>query len=82
VPIPKGNQIAGPTCASLALRWIREADGSRGQESIDERRTGALRYPSDLTDAEWALVVPVIRPAKHAGRPRAVDVREVLNVVF
>jgi transposase len=41
-----------------------------------------LRYPSDLTDAEWALVVPLIRPAKHGGRPRTVDVREVLNAVF
>ena len=38
-----------------------------------------LRYPSDLTDAEWALVAPLIRPAKHGGRPRTVDVREVLN---
>jgi hypothetical protein len=37
-----------------------------------------LRYPSDLTDAEWASVKPLIRPAKHGGRPRAVDVREVL----
>jgi transposase len=41
-----------------------------------------LRYPSDLTDAEWALVLPLIRPAKHGGRPRTVDVREVLNAVF
>jgi len=41
-----------------------------------------LRYPSDLTDAEWALVAPLIRPAKHGGRPRGVDVREVLNAVF
>jgi len=41
-----------------------------------------LRYPSDLTDAEWALVAPLIRPAKHGGRPRQVDVREVLNAVF
>ncbi len=41
-----------------------------------------LRYPSDLTDAEWALVAPLIRPAKRGGRPRTVDVREVLNVIF
>jgi transposase len=41
-----------------------------------------LRYPSDLTDAEWALVLPLIGPAKHGGRPRTVDVREVLNAVF
>lgn len=41
-----------------------------------------LRYPSDLTDAEWALVVPLIRPGKRGGRPRTVDVREVLNAMF
>jgi transposase len=41
-----------------------------------------LRYPSDLTDAEWALVAPLIRPAKRGGRPRRVDVREVLNAIF
>jgi transposase len=41
-----------------------------------------LRYPSDLTDDEWALVAPLIRPAKRGGRPRTVDVREVLNGVF
>ena len=41
-----------------------------------------LRYESDLTDAEWALVAPLIRPAKRGGRPRTVNVREVLNAVF
>jgi transposase len=41
-----------------------------------------LRYPSDLTDAEWALVEPLIPPAKHGGRKRSVNVREVLNGIF
>lgn len=41
-----------------------------------------LRYPSDLTDAEWALVGPLIPPARRGGRPRDVDMREVLNAVF
>jgi transposase len=45
-----------------------------------ERR--GLRYPSDLTDAEWEHVRPLIRPAKRGGRPRSVDVREVLNAIF
>ena len=38
-----------------------------------------LRYPSDLTDAEWALVAPLIRPAKRGGNKRTVNVREVVN---
>jgi len=40
-----------------------------------------LRYPSDLSAAEWALVEPMIPPAKHGGRPRDVNVREVLNAI-
>jgi transposase len=52
----------------------------------DEHRRAAdrrgLRYPSDLTDAEWALIAPMIPPAKHGGRKRSVDVREVLNGIF
>ena len=47
---------------------------NRGKYSRD-----GLRYPSDLTDAEWALVEPLIPPAKRGGRKREVDVREVLN---
>jgi transposase len=47
----------------------------------DYERAG-LRYPSDLTDAEWALVAPLIRPAKRGGRRRTVDIREVLNGIF
>lgn len=38
-----------------------------------------LRYPSDLTDAEWALIEAMIPPAKRGGRKREVDVREVVN---
>src|SRR5271157_2168007 len=39
----------------------------------------ALRYPSDLTDEEWALVEPLIPAAKRGGNRRHVDVREVVN---
>jgi transposase len=51
----------------------------------EHRRTAdrhGLRYESDLTDAEWTLVAPLIRPAKRGGRPRTVNVREVLNAIF
>jgi transposase len=41
-----------------------------------------LRYPSDLTDAEWALVELLVPPAKRGGRKREVNVREVLNAIF
>ena len=38
-----------------------------------------LRYPSDLTDAEWALIEPLIPPARRGGNKRTVDIREVAN---
>ena len=38
-----------------------------------------LRYPSDLTDAEWSLIRPLIPPAKRGGNKRTVVVREVVN---
>ncbi len=40
------------------------------------------RYPSDLTDAQWERLAPLIPPAKPSGRPRGVDMREVLNGIF
>lgn len=39
-------------------------------------------YPSDLTDGQWALVEPLLPEAKPGGRPREVDLREVLNGIF
>jgi transposase len=38
-----------------------------------------LRYPSDLTDEEWAIIAPLIPPAKRGGNKRTVVVREVVN---
>jgi transposase len=42
----------------------------------------ALRYPSDLTDDEWALVERLIPPAKRSGNRRQVDVRELMNGIM
>jgi len=41
----------------------------------------ARRYPSDLTDAQWALVEPLL-PVYPGGRPRTTSLREVLNAIF
>ena len=41
-----------------------------------------LRYPSDLTDAEWQLVEPLIPPAKSGVAARRVDRRGVVNGVM
>ena len=39
-------------------------------------------YPSDLTDAQWALIEDLIPPAKPGGRPRKVCMREVMNAIM
>jgi transposase len=55
----------------MEAMWTK---ANRGKYNRD-----GLRYPSDLTDAEWVLVEPLIPPAKRGGRKREVDVREVVN---
>jgi transposase len=40
------------------------------------------RYQTDLTDAEWSIIVPFLPPAKATGRPRAWPLREILNAIF
>jgi putative transposase len=44
--------------------------------------TARKSYPSDLTDAQWAILEPLIPAAKHGGRPREVEMREILNAMF
>ena len=41
-----------------------------------------LRYPSDLTDAEWQHIEPLIPPAKRGGGKRTVDMPDVVNGVM
>jgi transposase len=38
-----------------------------------------LRYPSDVTDEEWALIAPLIPPAKRGGNKRTAIEREIVN---
>ena len=52
----------------------------------NENRAGynrdRLRYPSDLTDEEWALIAPLIPPGKRGGGKRRVNLREVVNALM
>jgi transposase len=38
-------------------------------------------YSTDLTDAQWRRLEPLIPPAKPGGRPRDADMREVINAI-
>jgi transposase len=42
------------------------------------RREG-LRYASDMTDGEWALVAPLMPEPNRLGRPRKTDLQAVVN---
>jgi putative transposase len=39
-------------------------------------------YTSDLTDAQWVRLAPLIPPAEPGGRPRSVDIRAIVNAIF
>ena len=45
------------------------------------RRDG-LRYASDTTDEEWAVIVPHLPPACRRGRPRETALRRVVDAIF
>ena len=40
------------------------------------------RYRSDLTDNQWNILAPLFPPAKPGGRPRTVDLREVVSATL
>jgi transposase len=45
-------------------------------------RQSGERLPSDLTDAQWAHLEPLIPPADPGGRPRKTDMRAAMNAIF
>jgi transposase len=47
---------------------------NRGRYNRDQ-----LRYPSDVTEEEWAEIAPLIPTARRGGRKRSVNIREVCN---
>ena len=44
--------------------------------------TSPPRYATDLTDAEWALLQPLLPAPAHTGRPRRHSLRTILNAIF
>ena len=41
-----------------------------------------LAYDTDLTNDQWQILESLIPAAKHGGRPRSLDMREILNAIF
>ena len=49
------------------------------RETYKQEGTG---YPSNLGDAEWAILEPLIPPAVQGGRPRTTDMRQAMNAIL
>ena len=45
----------------------------------DQREAG--RYSSDMTDAEWMVIAPLLPDLNRPGRPRRVDLRDVWDAI-
>lgn len=41
-----------------------------------------IAYQTDISDAEWGIISPLLPAPQHIGRPREVDLREVINGIF
>src|SRR5688572_29309782 len=52
---------------------------SRGR--MADTRSKAKRYPTDLSDAEWSLIEPLMPPPARRGRLREAELREVVNAL-
>jgi transposase len=39
-------------------------------------------YPTDVNDAEWGIIEPLLPASQSIGRPREVDLREIINGIF
>src|SRR3954447_22389419 len=42
----------------------------------------SISYASDLSDAEWAILGPLITPGKQAGHPQVLELRRIVEAVF
>jgi transposase len=51
-------------------------------ETRVEHDRDELRYPSDLTDAEWQILAPLLPPPAETGRRRSWPMRELMNALF
>lgn len=70
---------------SIALQERTDPSQKRNKQAPPpkvEKKQVSLRYPSDLTDQEWAILEPLIPRAKPGGHPRTVEMREVINAIL
>ena len=76
----KATSSPAPTPESLRIH--EETVPVRQRRKQPPQKRSSRGYPSDLTEQEWAILEPLIPPAKVGGHPRTTDMREVLNALF
>lgn len=75
-----GKSAGGvPAALGLCFKLSMWTEQSRGRVAKIAKKT--KRYPSDLTDEEWARIAPLMPRRGRRGRPREVEFREVINAV-
>jgi putative transposase len=64
----------------ILITWTDIARAEHNRDAL--RSPDALRIPSDLKDREWAVIAPLIPPAKHDGRPRRTAMRAAVEAIL
>jgi len=82
----KATASPAPTPESLGMHEetvpVRQRRKPPSQKRPAPQKRSSCGYPSDLSDQEWAILEPLIPPAKEGGHPRTTDMREVLGALF
>jgi hypothetical protein len=68
-------------CDSVGLQSSKEITMAWTEITRRHYRRDALRYASDLTNAEWALISPFMPIASKVGRPRKTNLRSVVEAI-
>ncbi len=82
----KATSSPAPTPESLRIHEetvpVRQLRKQPSLPRATLQKRSSRGYPSDLTEQEWAILEPLIPPAKGGGHPRTTDMHEVLNALF
>src|SRR6266571_4403016 len=87
-PLERGYRLCARAClitADLYTTIGMVSKKKRASRKGNEGRGGEMQrrsYPSDLNEQEWAILEPLIPPAKPGGHPRTTDMREVINAIL
>ena len=69
--------------SQLMMSWLHGDQGATApRRQKRPSRSHRKPYPTDLAEARWKEVAPLLRPAKAGGRPRTTDLREIVNALL